>query len=33
MLPLRYAAHWRVAGLFLLALVLLASLMPMFWIY
>lgn len=33
MLPLRYAAYWRVAGLFLLVLVLLASLMPVFWIF
>ena len=33
MLPLRYAAYWRVAGLFLLAVVLLASLMPVFWIF
>lgn len=31
MLPLRYAARWRVAGFILLSLVLLASLMPMLW--
>ena len=33
MLPLRFATRWRIAGLFLLALVLVASLMPMFWIF
>ncbi len=33
MLPLRYAARWRAAGLFLLALVLAASMMPMFWLF
>ena len=33
MLPLRYAARWRMAGLFLLALVLLASLTPVFWFF
>jgi hypothetical protein len=33
MLPLRYAARWRTAGLCLLALVLVASLMPMFLIF
>lgn len=33
MLPLRYAARWRMAGLFLLAVVLLASMMPMFWLF
>lgn len=33
MLPLRYAGRWRMAGLALLALVLLASLMPMFWFF
>ena len=33
MLPLRYAGRWRMAGLALLALVLLASLMPRFWFF
>lgn len=33
MLPLRYAARWRTAGLVLLALVLLASLTPVFWFF
>lgn len=31
MLPLRYVGRWRVAGFTLLAVVLLASLMPAFW--
>ena len=33
MLPLRYAARWRMAGLLLLALVLLASVTPVFWLF
>lgn len=33
MLPLRYAARWRMAGLVLLAIVLLASLTPVFWLF
>lgn len=33
MLPLRYAARWRMAGLVILALVLLASLAPVFWFF
>ena len=33
MLPLRYAARWRMAGLVILALVLLASLTPVFWFF
>lgn len=33
MLPLRYAQRWRAAGLFLLALVLLAALMPAVWFH
>ena len=33
MLPLRYASRWRTAGLLLLALVLLASLSPVFWLF
>ena len=33
MLPLRYAARWRMAGLMLLALVLLASVTPVFWLF
>jgi VanZ family protein len=33
MLPLRYSTYWRMAGLCLLALVLLASMMPMFWLF
>ena len=33
MLPLRYAARWRLAGLVLLAIVLLASLTPVFWLF
>lgn len=31
MLPLRYAQRWRAAGLFLLLLVLIATLMPAVW--
>ena len=31
MLPLRYVGYWRVAGFLLLAVALLASLMPAFW--
>ena len=31
MLPLRYAARWRVTGLLLLTLVLLASMLPAVW--
>jgi VanZ family protein len=33
MLPLRYAQRWRAAGLFLLILVLFATLMPAFWLW
>ena len=33
MLPLRYTARWRTAGLVLLALVLLASLTPVGWFF
>jgi VanZ family protein len=33
MLPLRYVRGWRVAGFTLLAAVLLASLMPMVWLW
>ena len=31
MLPLRYVGHWRIAGFMLLAIVLLASMMPAAW--
>jgi len=33
MLPLRYAHRWRAAGLFLLILVLFATLMPAVWLW
>ncbi len=33
MLPLRYSARWRAAGFILMSLVLLASLMPVFWFF
>ena len=33
MLPLRYARHWRVASIFLLFLVLVATLMPVVWFW
>lgn len=33
MLPLRYAQRWRAAGLFLLILVLIATLMPAVWFF
>ena len=32
MLPLRYTRHWRVAGIILLLLVLVATLMPAVWV-